>query len=117
MTSSAHTIQRKLNIALALAERLLPDDVRESLDKLTVTNSYRQFRAEREEALAKIKDAISLAQQQRRRCEALQAFRALLMEGVFIDSMAVLAVESRIAAFKAEHALPAPATVSESEQP
>lgn len=110
-------MQRRLDIALALAGQLIPKDVRESLEQITLTRSYRMLKTYRAEALERSRDAIYLAQKEGQRTEALQAFRALLMEGVFIDSMAVLAVESRIAAFKAEHAPPEPATVSESEQP
>lgn len=117
MTSSAHAMQRKLDIALALAEHLLPDEVRTSIDRLSCLRSYPAFKADREKALAQIKEAIAVAQASGQRMQALQAFRALLLEGVFIDAMAVLAVESRIAEFKERHQQPAPATVSESEQP
>lgn len=117
MTSSVHAMQRKVDIALALAGKLIPADVYESLENLTLTKSYRMLKAHRAEALERSRGAIYLAQQEGRRTESLQAFRALLLEGVFIDSMAVLAVESRIAEFKERHQLPAPATVSESEQP
>ncbi|CAB4162236.1 hypothetical protein UFOVP783_26 [uncultured Caudovirales phage] len=117
MTSSARAIQRKVDIALALAGGLLSDDICKSLDTLVITRSYPRFKEGREKALAQIKEAIAAANDRGQRTEALQAFRILLLDGVFIDSMAVLAVESKIAAFKAEHALPAPATVSEYEQP
>ena len=117
MTTSAAATQKKLNIALALAEKLLPDDVRATLDRLTRTFTHPTFRAERQKALAQIEFAISGARINGQRPDTLHAFRSLLSEGVFIDAMAVLAIESRIAAFKAEHALPAAATVSEHEQP
>jgi len=112
-----HNIQRKLDIALALAENLLPEPVRGTVSRLPTLLTYQLFKAVREKALAQIKDAVAEAQNSGQRPDALQAFRSLLLEGIFIDAMAVLAVESRIAAFKAEHAPPAAATVSEHEQP
>ena len=92
LTSAKH----RLRIVLALAGRLIPEEVRSAVHSLTETQTAGEYDSRLLKALAVFDHALDAARERGVRREAILAFRSLAAGEVLIDVLETLGTEMQI---------------------